>query len=193
MDRMAAKKQGQEALLVWCREKTQQHPAWLSQPVDDFGTSWRDGLAFAVLLFCVAPNTSRDFDLGQCRALAASEPKKLLSKVFEGAKNAGIPPLLDPDDLLGQDADSNTEAVVMYLSQFYRFEQARLQEQQRKTSARQSIQFTKPSSVSSRGGPSGVFVGPGDDSQRPRCVIWFSLSLLNSLLNSLGFTIARTF
>lgn len=190
--RGSVKKQGQEALLAWCQEKTRKHPQWIAQEVQDFGRSWHDGLAFTVLLCSIAPSVSRDFDLEPCLALSRSDPKKLLAKVFGAAKGLGIAALLEPEDLIGETAEASSETVIMYLSQFYRFEQAKIQEQKHKSTTRESIRFTKPepapsssSSSHSRAtaSSSGVFVGPGDESQRPKCVIWYALLLSSPFIS----------
>lgn len=182
--RGSVKKQGQEALLAWCQEKTRKHPQWIAQEVQDFGRSWHDGLAFTVLLCSIAPSVSRDFDLEPCLALSRSDPKKLLAKVFGAAKGLGIAALLEPEDLIGETAEASSETIIMYLSQFYRFEQAKIQEQKHKSTSRESVRFTKPEPASSSSSSShsratvassGVFVGPGDESQRPKCVIWYAL------------------
>lgn len=109
-----------EALLLWCKKKT---AGYNGVNVENFTTSWKDGLALAALIHAHRP------DLIPFDSLTSADPRANLKLAFDVAeKEFGIPPLIDIEDIV--DVPKPDERSVMtYISQFYHyFSQNRKQE-----------------------------------------------------------------
>lgn len=77
--------------------------------ITNFTSSWRDGLAFAALVHNHQPDAF-DYD-----SLSASDPLRNLEVAFDAAGKAGVPALLDPEDVLvGPQPDHFS--IMTYLS-----------------------------------------------------------------------------
>lgn len=109
-----------EALLLWCKKKTH---GYAGVNVENFTTSWKDGLALNALIHAHRP------DLIPFDTLSSADPRGNLKLAMDVAeKELGIPPLIDIDDIV--DVPKPDERSVMtYISQFYHyFSQNRKQE-----------------------------------------------------------------
>uniref|UniRef100_A0A3B1IPN8 Calmin n=1 Tax=Astyanax mexicanus TaxID=7994 RepID=A0A3B1IPN8_ASTMX len=102
-------------LLNW----TQTCTAPYGVEVQDFGKSWRNGLAFLALVKCARPESV------DMTAALTSTPRENLTQAFRAAQHClGIPPLLDPEDVMMRSPDE--QSVITYVSQFLqRFPQIR--------------------------------------------------------------------
>lgn len=89
--------------------------------VKDFDKSWKDGLAFCVNTLNHLQKALLHHHTGGVHfdSLSKDEPKKNLRLAFHAADEVGIPPLIDIEDVL--DDNSTEDAVITYLSEFYRF------------------------------------------------------------------------
>ena len=109
-----------EALLLWCKKKT---AGYNNVAVENFTTSWKDGLALCALIHAHRP------DLIPFETLDGSDARTNLQLAFDVAeKDLGIPPLIDIEDIV--DVPKPDERSVMtYIAQFYHyFSQNRKQE-----------------------------------------------------------------
>lgn len=98
-----------EGLLLWCQKKTK---GYKDVDVQNFTTSFQDGLAFCALIHRHRPNLL-DFD-----ALSKDNPAHNLQLAFDVAESIGIPKLLDVEDLL--DVPRPDERSVMtYVSEYF--------------------------------------------------------------------------
>jgi len=98
-----------EALLLWCQRKTK---GYENVKVDNFSSSWRDGLALCALIHKHRPDLI-DFD-----SLDKADHKKNLQLAFDVAeKHLGISPLLDVEDVDVERPDERS--VMTYISEFY--------------------------------------------------------------------------
>ncbi|PRT55078.1 Alpha-actinin-like protein 1 [Wickerhamiella sorbophila] len=96
-----------EGLLLWCQRKTADYD---DVEIRDFQSSWKSGLAFAALLDHFRP------DLLDYATIDKSDPAKLLEMSLNAAQQAGIPNLLEVDDILnGQDE----KTMVTYLAYWF--------------------------------------------------------------------------
>jgi len=78
--------------------------------ITNFTSSWRDGLAFAALVHAQDP-TALDFN-----TLSAANPQHNLKIAFDAAEKLGVPPLIDPEDVLvGNEPDRF--CILTYLAQ----------------------------------------------------------------------------
>uniref|UniRef100_A0A8B9LL25 Zgc:100997 n=1 Tax=Astyanax mexicanus TaxID=7994 RepID=A0A8B9LL25_ASTMX len=94
-------------LLNW----TQTCTAPYGVEVQDFGKSWRNGLAFLALVKCARPESV------DMTAALTSTPRENLTQAFRAAQHClGIPPLLDPEDVMMRSPDE--QSVITYVSQF---------------------------------------------------------------------------
>ena len=99
-----------EALLLWCKKKT---TGYNGVSVDNFTTSWQDGLALCALIHAHRP------DLIPFSSLDSSDRAKNLQLAFDVAeRDLGIPPLLDVDDIVNV-PKPDERSVMTYISQFY--------------------------------------------------------------------------
>ncbi|CAJ0949934.1 unnamed protein product [Ranitomeya imitator] len=110
-----------DALLLWCQMKTAGYP---EVNIQNFTTSWRDGLAFSALIHRHRPDTI-DF----CR-LAKSNATHNLQQAFNTAEQQlGLIKLLDPKSshyILSFPVDVNTEnpdekSIITYVVSFYHY------------------------------------------------------------------------
>lgn len=99
-----------EGLLLWCKKKT---AGYKDVKVENFTTSWQDGLAFCALIHKHRPDLL-NFD--EC---SKADPKKNLLLAFDVAeKSLGIPRLLEPEDLLDT-ARPDERSIVTYVSEYF--------------------------------------------------------------------------
>ncbi len=110
---MPIERRGMRALLIWCQRATANYSRH-GVKVEDFTSSFRDGLAFCAILHHFRPELIGDFSrlrgddvLGNNRlAFAAAEDR------------LGVPSLLDPEDM-AECGEPDKFSVVTYLSQLY--------------------------------------------------------------------------
>jgi len=99
-----------EALLLWCKKKTEGYPG---VKVDNFSTSWQDGLAFAALIHRHSPS-ALDF-----YSLSKENKVDNLNLAFDVAdKEFKIPKLLEASDIVEIKPDE--KIVMTYVSYFWR-------------------------------------------------------------------------
>jgi hypothetical protein len=170
---MAQSKKGQDALLAWCQRSTAGYDA--VSAINDFDDSWTNGLAFCALLHYFRPKEC-GFDFQELSQRPGLTNQDRLNIAFDSAQKLGIAKLIEVEDMLPPNKP-NKEAVITYLSQYYRI----LQDQAARRapnpqSHRQSIRFLigEGSKLKSGDGKvaANVFVGAGDESTRPLCVKW---------------------
>ncbi|XP_031572680.1 alpha-actinin-like protein 1 [Actinia tenebrosa] len=103
-----SKLKGQEALLEWCRQQTEDYKDVNIRNMTD---SWKNGLAFCALIHRNRP------DLINFEELSKEEPRKNLELAFAVAeRELGIPPLVDVTDV----AETPEElSILTYVSLFY--------------------------------------------------------------------------
>ncbi|KAH9594755.1 hypothetical protein MS3_00008194 [Schistosoma haematobium] len=100
-----------EALLLWCQLKT---AGYRNVDVQNFTTSWRDGLAFNALIHRHRP------DLVNFNELSVNTPLQNLESAFIVAeKNLGISRLFDPEDIYVQQPDE--KSIVTYVATYYHY------------------------------------------------------------------------
>jgi len=98
-----------EALLLWCRRKTE---GYKNVTVQNFTSSFQDGLALCALIHVHRPN------LIPYDTLNKNDPHKNLEVAFSVAeKDLGIPRLLDVEDMDMPDERS----VITYVSLYYHY------------------------------------------------------------------------
>lgn len=111
IEQIALRRNSTEALLLWCKAKTQGYP---NVHVANFSTSWRDGLAFCALIHKHSPEI---IDFG---SLSRDEPLRNLHIAFTTADRClGIAKLLDPEDLLVEEPDERS--IITYLVTYYHY------------------------------------------------------------------------
>jgi len=99
-----------EALLLWCKKKTQ---GYNNVKVENFHTTWVDGLAFCALIHKHRPDLINFDDLKKENA------KENLQLAFDVAeKSLGIAKLLDVEDMVDV-ARPDERSVITYVSQYY--------------------------------------------------------------------------
>eukprot|EP01114_Cavostelium_apophysatum_P023733 TRINITY_DN903_c0_g1_i2.p1 TRINITY_DN903_c0_g1~~TRINITY_DN903_c0_g1_i2.p1 ORF type:complete len:941 (-),score=409.02 TRINITY_DN903_c0_g1_i2:2112-4934(-) len=99
-----------EALLLWCKKKTH---GYRDCKVENFHTSWQDGMAFCALIHKHRPELI-DYD-----SLKKENPRENLQLAFDVAeKHLGITKLLDVEDLVDL-ARPDEHSVITYVAQFY--------------------------------------------------------------------------
>ncbi|XP_017464287.1 PREDICTED: dystonin isoform X11 [Rhagoletis zephyria] len=98
-----------EALLRWARHSTLRYPG---VRVNDFTTSWRDGLAFSALVHRNRP------DLLDWRKARMDRPRERLEQAFHIVeKEYGVTRLLDPEDVDTNEPDE--KSLITYISSLY--------------------------------------------------------------------------
>uniref|UniRef100_UPI00358DEA0C alpha-actinin-3-like n=1 Tax=Myxine glutinosa TaxID=7769 RepID=UPI00358DEA0C len=106
VEEMSAK----EGLLLWCQRKTAPYD---NVNVNNFHTSWKDGLAFCALIHRHRP------DLIDYAQLRKDDPLTNLNTAFEVAeKNLDIPKMLDADDIVNTPRPDE-KTIMTYISCFY--------------------------------------------------------------------------
>ncbi|XP_070851003.1 microtubule-actin cross-linking factor 1 isoform X25 [Drosophila suzukii] len=98
-----------EALLRWARRSTARYPG---VRVNDFTSSWRDGLAFSALVHRNRP------DLLDWRKARNDRPRDRLETAFHIVeKEYGVTRLLDPEDVDTNEPDE--KSLITYISSLY--------------------------------------------------------------------------
>uniref|UniRef100_A0A663FH70 Calponin-homology (CH) domain-containing protein n=1 Tax=Aquila chrysaetos chrysaetos TaxID=223781 RepID=A0A663FH70_AQUCH len=100
-----------DALLLWCQMKTVGYP---EVNIQNFTTSWRDGLAFNALIHKHRP------DLIDFHKLTKSNATYNLQQAFNTAEQQlGLSKLLDPEDVNMEDPDE--KSIITYVVSFYHY------------------------------------------------------------------------
>ncbi|XP_064408618.1 spectrin beta chain, non-erythrocytic 4 [Latimeria chalumnae] len=100
-----------DALLLWCQMKTAGYP---EVNIQNFTTSWRDGLAFNALIHRHRP------DLIDFTKLTKSNATFNLQQAFNSAEqHLGLTKLLDPEDVNTENPDE--KSVITYVVSFYHY------------------------------------------------------------------------
>ncbi|XP_053609856.1 smoothelin-like protein 2 [Plodia interpunctella] len=100
-----------ERLLQWCRDKTRDYE---NVKLENFSTSWADGLAFCALVHHFLPTT---FDYSKLVPERRRQNFTLAFKVAE--EKAGIYPLLDVDDMVAM-RKPDWKCVFTYVQSIHR-------------------------------------------------------------------------
>ncbi|XP_015669353.2 spectrin beta chain, non-erythrocytic 4 [Protobothrops mucrosquamatus] len=100
-----------DALLLWCQMKTAGYP---EVNIQNFTTSWRDGLAFSALIHRHRP------DIIDFKKLTKSNAVYNLQQAFNTAEQQlGLAKLLDPEDVNVEHPDE--KSVLTYVVSFYHY------------------------------------------------------------------------
>lgn len=109
--RSRLKRYSKDALLLWCQMKTAGYP---NVDVQNFTTSWRDGLAFNALIHKHRP------DLIRFNELSPHTPLQNLESAFLVAeKKLGITRLFDPEDIYVEQPDE--KSIITYVVTYYHY------------------------------------------------------------------------
>nr|XP_005903638.1 PREDICTED: spectrin beta chain, non-erythrocytic 2 [Bos mutus] len=105
------KKSAKDALLLWCQMKTAGYP---NVNVNNFTTSWRDGLAFNAIVHKHRPDLLDFESLKKCNA------HYNLQNAFNLAeKELGLTKLLDPEDVNVDQPDE--KSIITYVATYYHY------------------------------------------------------------------------
>uniref|UniRef100_A0A8D2LQC9 Spectrin beta, non-erythrocytic 4 n=1 Tax=Varanus komodoensis TaxID=61221 RepID=A0A8D2LQC9_VARKO len=100
-----------DALLLWCQMKTAGYP---EVNIQNFTTSWRDGLAFNALIHRHRP------DIINFKKLTKSNAAYNLQQAFNTAEQQlGLAKLLDPEDVSMEHPDE--KSIITYVVSFYHY------------------------------------------------------------------------
>nr|XP_028597620.1 spectrin beta chain, non-erythrocytic 4 isoform X1 [Podarcis muralis] len=100
-----------DALLLWCQMKTAGYP---EVNIQNFTTSWRDGLAFNALIHKHRP------DIIDFKKLTKSNAAYNLQQAFNTAEQQlGLAKLLDPEDVNMEHPDE--KSIITYVVSFYHY------------------------------------------------------------------------
>lgn len=97
-----------QALLKWCQVCTKDYP---NVSIQNFTTSWRNGLAFCALIHAHCPA------LIDYQSLDPKDALGNLNKAFDTAEKIGITRLLDAEDINVEDPDDLS--IITYVSLYY--------------------------------------------------------------------------
>lgn len=111
------------ALLYWVRTQLEEYLVTsIIPPIGDFSSSWRNGLAFCLLIHHYDPGLIPDL-MSEYLQLDLNDKatwRTLLSLAFDTAlQHMGIPKYLDPEDLIDVDFPDEP-SVMMYVSEYYK-------------------------------------------------------------------------
>jgi actinin alpha len=100
-----------DGLLLWCQKQTAGYPG---VKVQNFNTSWQDGLAFCALIHKYRP------DLIDFSSLSGADKAKNLQLAFDVAeKHLDIPQLLDANDIVGT-AKPDDKSIMTYVAYYWK-------------------------------------------------------------------------
>eukprot|EP00051_Salpingoeca_urceolata_P015618 m.203546 g.203546 ORF g.203546 m.203546 type:complete len:3713 (+) comp18455_c2_seq3:139-11277(+) len=103
-------KSAKEALLYWCRKCTQEYS---NVSIDNFTTSWKDGLAFNAIIHHFRP------DLIDYGSMSAARPVANMNQAFGVADHSlGIASLLEPQDVV---RCTDEKSVLAYIASYYHY------------------------------------------------------------------------
>ncbi|CAL8079143.1 unnamed protein product [Calicophoron daubneyi] len=110
-ERTLMRHHSKDALLLWCQMKTADYD---NVDIQNFTTSWRDGLAFNALIHKHRP------ELVNYGALSSNTPLQNLESAFLIAeKDLGISRLFDPEDIYVQSPDE--KSILTYVASYYHY------------------------------------------------------------------------
>lgn len=101
---------GAKGLLLWCQQCTE---GYSGVKVENFTTSWKDGLAFCALLHHFYPDKI-DFD-----SLKPGDTEKNCKIAFSVCDQVGIPQFLEVDDMVNW-AVPDKMSITLQLSQYFK-------------------------------------------------------------------------